>query len=197
MTVSPVSLYFENDEERERRGEQDQDPAGGRRAPLLRRGAAGPSSRICWPNSLRRRNAMKRGPAKIETTPATMPAMRTRRHAVTPASASATRSRPSTRAPLTSTQSPGSSSRAHERQRLVGVRRVTAPVHARALADRDEHVDADLRDRPRDLVGAPRRCSRRARPSRRGRRRAGGRRRGRAGARALRASRAGSRSRRR
>ena len=47
-------------------------------------------------------------------------------HAVTPASASATRSSPRTRAPLTSTQSPGLELRAQERDRLVGVRDVSA-----------------------------------------------------------------------
>src|SRR5207253_9163483 len=42
--------------------------------------------------------------------------------------------------------------RAEQRQRLAGVGRTAAPVDARALADRDQHVDADLRDSFGDLT---------------------------------------------
>jgi hypothetical protein len=37
----------------------------------------GPSSRICWPNSFRRRNSMNFGPARIEMTMEITPARRT------------------------------------------------------------------------------------------------------------------------
>src|ERR1043166_7901150 len=46
--------------------------------PCLETWCSGPSSRMCWPSSLRRRNAMNFGPSRIETISATTPAMRTR-----------------------------------------------------------------------------------------------------------------------
>ena len=73
-------------------------------------------------------------------------------HAVTPASASATRSRPRTRAPLTSTQSPGLSSSRSSAIASSASATGAAAVDARALADRDEHVHADLVDGARDLA---------------------------------------------
>ena len=45
--------------------------------PCLTKWPAGPSSRIGCPYSRRRRKRMKRGPAAIEITIATMPAIRT------------------------------------------------------------------------------------------------------------------------
>src|SRR5205085_6298703 len=39
---------------------------------------SGPSFRMCWPYSRRRRNSMNRGPSRIEMTRATTPATRTR-----------------------------------------------------------------------------------------------------------------------
>src|SRR3982751_4905391 len=46
--------------------------------PCLATCLSGPSSRIVCPYSLRRRNAMKRGPARIEINIAARPAIRTR-----------------------------------------------------------------------------------------------------------------------
>src|SRR5438445_2042427 len=46
--------------------------------PCLVRCASGPSSRMCWPNSFRRRNSMNFGPTMIDTTIAITPAARTR-----------------------------------------------------------------------------------------------------------------------
>src|SRR5207237_1362389 len=46
--------------------------------PCLVTWCSGPSSRIVWPYSLRRRKAMKRGPARIEISIAARPAIRTR-----------------------------------------------------------------------------------------------------------------------
>src|ERR671924_186727 len=46
--------------------------------PCLSTCRSGPSSRMCWPNSFRRRNWMNFGPTMIEMTIATMAAMRTR-----------------------------------------------------------------------------------------------------------------------
>src|SRR3954453_2867423 len=46
--------------------------------PCLTRCASGSSSRMCWPNSFFRRNAMNLGPTTIDTTIATTPAARTR-----------------------------------------------------------------------------------------------------------------------
>ncbi len=38
---------------------------------------AGPSSRMCWPNSFRRRYSMKRGPRNMQMSREAMPPMRT------------------------------------------------------------------------------------------------------------------------
>src|SRR3954469_3074095 len=46
--------------------------------PCLTVWCCGPSSRIGWPNSLRRRNSMNFGPARIEMMSARIPAIRTR-----------------------------------------------------------------------------------------------------------------------
>jgi hypothetical protein len=45
--------------------------------PCLVRWPAGPSSRMCWPSSLRRRNSMNFGPAMIDRTIANRPAAMT------------------------------------------------------------------------------------------------------------------------
>jgi hypothetical protein len=45
--------------------------------PCLTTWPVGPSSRMCWPNSLRRRNSMNFGPATIAMTMARMPDRRT------------------------------------------------------------------------------------------------------------------------
>ena len=46
--------------------------------PCLTWWSAGPSSRMCWPNSFRRMKSMNFGPARIEIAIAKMPAARTR-----------------------------------------------------------------------------------------------------------------------
>ena len=64
-------------EERDRRGDHDQDAAHGRR-PLLRpSGARAPPRGSCWPSEWRRRKSMKNGPASIEMISATSAATRT------------------------------------------------------------------------------------------------------------------------
>src|SRR3954451_9801192 len=45
--------------------------------PALVRCSCGPSSRMCWPNSLTRRYSMNLGPRKMQISIAAMPAIRT------------------------------------------------------------------------------------------------------------------------
>src|SRR4051794_22560418 len=118
---------------------------------------SGPSARICCPNSLRRRKSMKRGPTTIETTPAMMPATRTR----------VTRAR--SRCGNAGERLGDAFEREHARalhehavagpQRFtqhgdgfVGIRDDPAAVDPRARPDGHEHVDADLLHRARDLL---------------------------------------------
>ena len=99
--------------------------------PFLTKWRSGPSSRICWPSSLRRRKSMKRGPARIEMRPATMPARRTRRHAVTPASALGDPFEAEDTRTFDEHAVTGLQLLAQERDRLVGVGDAPAAVDAR------------------------------------------------------------------
>ena len=97
---------------------------------------SGPSSRMNWPNSRLRRNAMNFGDRKMQMSSAAVPAIRTSPISVAAVacSASATTSRPTPREALTSTVSPGATSAGHERRGRRGVgdararRRRTCPA---------------------------------------------------------------------
>ena len=74
--------------------------------PALPAWPAGPSSRMCWPNSLTRRNSMNRGPRNMQMSREPTPPIR-----ISPSMGQArTLSRPTEREPFTSTRSPGRAS---------------------------------------------------------------------------------------
>src|SRR3954467_8184595 len=105
----PRQLVFREQKERERGSEQDQNAAGGRRSALLdvvRRTFLAD----LLPELLAAEKRDKTRPGEDRDQAGDDAGDEDSRHATTPASASATRSRPSTRAPLTRTQSPGASS---------------------------------------------------------------------------------------
>ena len=80
---------------------------------------AGPSSRICWPNSLSRRYSMNFGPRNMQISSEAMPAMR-----ISPSIglAPSTRSRPTERDPLTARGRPACGQLLEQRAGLLGRR---------------------------------------------------------------------------
>src|SRR5919197_566271 len=120
--------------------------------PCLVTWCSGPSSRIVWPYSLRRRNAMKRGPARIEISIAARPAIRTRttlgghrRQRL------GDRFQPQRAGAFDEHAVAGLKLVAERLGGLSGVADDVSAVHARLGADRDQHIDADLPDRVGDL----------------------------------------------
>src|SRR5215204_2677376 len=115
---------------------------------------AGPSSRICWPNSFTPRNSMKRGPRNMQMSREAMPPMRTspsmllRQH---PLEADRARA-------LDEHSVPGPGQLLQERPRLLGGRHgmdlavEVARVVECAVTHRDEHVDPDVRGMRADLA---------------------------------------------
>ena len=122
--------------------------------------SCGPSSRICWPNSLTRRNWMNFGPRKIVISIAAMPAIRTSprsiwfdaispmRHRARSSSArtaSVNASSPTAREPFTRTASPLAEQPADDPTPSTGVGRpLVRGVVAGELADADDRVDAEI-----------------------------------------------------
>ncbi len=114
---------------------------------------AGPSSRMCWPNSLRRRNSMNLGPARIEIAIAKIPAARTlstRRR--TPREGFRDDLEPDRARALDEHDVAGLDEPGRAFRRLVRIGDPLAPVGTRELPDPEHDVDAELPDQLADLT---------------------------------------------